>query len=242
MRACVAQTNPINGDISRNIEAHKKLTGLAAQQAADIIIFPELSITGYVPIASKELATTAADNTFDVFQTLSDQHNLTIGIGAPLRFNNGITISLIIFQPQLPRDVYHKKHVHPDEEPFFVSRENTIGLIGPERDVALAICYETAVPAHGEDAQRFGAKVYIASSAKSRAKIEFSLERMAQIAREHSMITLMSDCVGSAEGREFAGRSSAWDNTGNLTGQLDESSEGILIYDAETGETTSLTL
>jgi len=58
MKICIAQTTPIKGDIEKNIENHKKLIALSIQENADIIVFPELSLTGYEPKLVKELATT----------------------------------------------------------------------------------------------------------------------------------------------------------------------------------------
>ena len=49
MKICAAQTRPVKGNIQQNIENHKKLINLAVVNGADIIIFPELSITGYEP-------------------------------------------------------------------------------------------------------------------------------------------------------------------------------------------------
>ena len=55
MKLCAAQIKPINGDIEANIEKHKKLIDLAIANGADIIIFPELSITGYEPAVATGL-------------------------------------------------------------------------------------------------------------------------------------------------------------------------------------------
>ena len=49
MRICVAQSKPIKEDIVANIEQHKKFIHLAIYSKADVIVFPELSITGYEP-------------------------------------------------------------------------------------------------------------------------------------------------------------------------------------------------
>jgi predicted amidohydrolase len=49
MKICAAQTRPVRGDIQTNIDNHKKLIDLAVSNGADIIIFPELSLTGYEP-------------------------------------------------------------------------------------------------------------------------------------------------------------------------------------------------
>jgi len=44
----LAQTNPKLGDVEANLEKHLALAREAAQGGADLIVFPELSLTGYV--------------------------------------------------------------------------------------------------------------------------------------------------------------------------------------------------
>ena len=72
MKIAVAQTRPVKGDIKANIEHHKKMINLAISHGADMIIFPELSITGYEPELAKELATNQDDSRFDELQQISD--------------------------------------------------------------------------------------------------------------------------------------------------------------------------
>ena len=57
MRLFLGQTRPIKGDIHHNIENHTKFIELAISHRADMVVFPELSITGYEPTLAKELAT-----------------------------------------------------------------------------------------------------------------------------------------------------------------------------------------
>jgi predicted amidohydrolase len=61
-KICVAQTRPVKGDIQSNINSHKNLINLAVAIVAELIIFPELSLTGYDPTLAKELATSAHDS------------------------------------------------------------------------------------------------------------------------------------------------------------------------------------
>jgi predicted amidohydrolase len=44
MKICIAQTKPIKGNVSANIEAHKKFIELALTLNAEAIFFPELSL------------------------------------------------------------------------------------------------------------------------------------------------------------------------------------------------------
>ena len=67
MKICVAQTRPLKGDIKGNIENHKKLIASAVSHQADLIIFPELSLTGYEPgLGKKRMAQFERLAKFDV--------------------------------------------------------------------------------------------------------------------------------------------------------------------------------
>ncbi|HEY8970930.1 MAG TPA: carbon-nitrogen hydrolase family protein [Puia sp.] len=234
MKVGIAQTRPITADIPGNIQQHKKLIANAISSGADILIFPELSLTGYEPTLAQVLAVDPNDKKLDIFQQLSDTHRLIIGAGIPTRHGDDVCISMAIFQPGKPRQLYSKKYLHADEEPFFVSGQHGPGRIG--EDIALAICYEISVPQHAEDAHRNGARVYIASVAKFMHGIDKALARLAEIGSSYSMTVLMSNSVGQADGYECAGKSSIWDNKGRLLGQLDGYREGILLLDTDTKE------
>jgi predicted amidohydrolase len=236
MRICAAQTRPVRGDIQANIDNHKKLIALAVSNGADIIIFPELSLTGYEPGLSKELATDQDDSRFDNFQKISDTRQVTIGVGVPVKNNTGICICMILFQPHKARQSYLKSYLHPDEEEFFTSGHNTIGLIGDKSNIALAICYELSVPEHAENAFKTGAEIYIASVAKFVNGIDKAFDSLSGIANKYSMTVLMANCIGQCDGHECAGKTSAWNNKGLLAGQLNDANEGILIVDTDTDE------
>ena len=109
MKLCVAQTQPIKGDISANIVNHKKLIDLAIANGADTLIFPELSITGYEPKLAQVLATDKNDAQFNDFQHISDSQNITIGIGVPTKSFSGISITMALFQPNKARETYSKR-------------------------------------------------------------------------------------------------------------------------------------
>ena len=120
MKISVAQTKPVKGDIESNIDRHKKIIELAVGFEADIIVFPELSVTGYEPGLAKQLATSKDDKRFDEFQKISDSKKIIVCVGMPINADPGIYISMIIFQPGKPGQVYSKQYLHSDEEPYFV--------------------------------------------------------------------------------------------------------------------------
>jgi predicted amidohydrolase len=236
MKICVAQTRPIKGDIQSNIDHHKKLIDLAISNGADIVIFPELSLTGYEPKLAKALATNPDDRRFDDFQKISNSKQMTIGVGVPTKDNTGVCISMVLFQPHQARRMYSKKYLHPDEEEFFVSGQNFPSLKINKIDIALAICYELSVPDHAEKAFKSGAEIYIASVAKSVNGVDKASKRLSDIAHKYSMTVLMSNCVGPSEDFESAGKTAVWNDKGLLVGQLNDTNEGIIIFDADTQE------
>ncbi len=242
MKISVAQTRPVKGDIAANIEIHKKFTALAVSYQADAIFFPELSVTGYEPGLSEELATEQDDSRLDDFQNISNTHQLTIGLGIPIKSEKGIQISMVIFQPGKPRFTYSKQQLHEDEFPYFVCGNSQVIFTTGNKKIAPAICYESLQPDHSENANRLGAEIYVASVAKSQKGIDKALLHFPGIAKKYAMTVLMANCIGYCDNFESYGNSAVWNNKGLLAGRLDNKSEGILIYDTETGEVIEETI
>jgi predicted amidohydrolase len=234
MRIGVAQTRPFKGDILRNIEAHLRLIELAGKAQADTIVFPELSITGYEPELAAGLATTADDVRLDIFQTLCERYSMTIGVGIPTTNGDRVRISEVIFQPGQARQVYSKRYLHSDEEPYFVCGADA-GYLDCGR-IALAICYELSVPAHSEQAHGNGAEVYLVSVAKTKSGMERAAETLADIARRYSMTVLVSNCVGHCDNFDCGGGSAVWNREGVMLAQLNGVDEGVLVLDTDTGD------
>jgi predicted amidohydrolase len=236
MKICIAQTRAVKGDIRQNIIHHKELAELAALRSGRIIIFPELSLTGYEPELANALATNKDDERFHELQQVSDERNIVIGAGMPVRSDKGILIGMIIFRPLQHRQIYFKQYLHPDEEPYFVKGPSQKVLEGVNDLIALAICYEISVSEHAERAQENGAKIYIASVAKTVAGMEKAFDTLAVTAKKYSMIVLVSNCGGECEGQKAGGRSAIWNDKGALLEQLNDKDEGIIIFDTDTQE------
>ncbi len=242
MKICIAQTSPIKGDIQKNIENHKSLIELSIENKADVIVFPELSLTGYEPELAKELATTKADKRFDDFQKISNSNEIIIAVGLPIKNNIGICIGIVIFQPHKPRETYSKKHLHPGEEKYFISGENLAPIEVKNNTIGFAICYETSVSEHSENAFKKGSNIYIASVLNSVSGVDKDIRRISDIAKKFRMTSFMANFAGKSGGYDCAGKSSVWNNKGELIAQLDNSNEGIAIVDTNTQKATIIQL
>ncbi len=235
MKLCAVQYKPVKGNIEKNIERHLSLLETIVFHGADIVIFPELSLTGYEPSLAKSLATTPGDKRLDVFQAFSDKHRITIGVGIPANNDTGIFITMIVFQPGSSRETYCKQYLHADEEPFFVSGRGSIDFLAGKQ-IALSICYELSVPAHAAHAHEQGASIYLSSVAKTATGMEKAIKSLSETAVKYDMTILLSNCVGMADGELCGGKSFAMSPGGKILAQLDDSSEGIIVLDTNTME------
>nr|WP_315148337.1 carbon-nitrogen hydrolase family protein [uncultured Flavobacterium sp.] len=242
MKICIAQTKPIIDNISANIEAHERFISLALTLNAAAIFFPELSLTGYKPELAKKLATNQNDNRLDVFQETSDKHNIIIGLGLPTITESQIRISMIIFEPNKPRQTYSKQQLHSDEFPYFVNGTAQVLIKTRDKNIAPAICYESLQASHIENAHKLGANVYLTSVAKSEKGIEKANEYFPKIAKEYDIPVFMANCIGICDNFLSFGNSAVWTKEGKLAGQLDNKTEGILLFDTETEEIVSKVL
>lgn len=236
MKICIAQTRPIKGDISANIDKHMKFIELASSLKATSIFFSELSLTGYEPALAKDLAANQDDNRLDAFQQISNTNKITIGLGMPTRTKTGILISMIVFQPDKARVIYSKQQLHSDEFTYFENGVRQVILTVDNKKIAPAICYESLQPNHSDNASKLGADIYLACVAKPQNGVNKAIIHYPIVAKNHSMPVLMSNCLGYCDNFVSVGLSSVWSKKGQLLGQLDNKNEGVLIFDTETEE------
>jgi predicted amidohydrolase len=236
VRICVAQLRPIAGDIEANVRKHHALLELAVSRDAQMVCFPELSLTGYEPKLAKGLATNKDDPRLSSFQSLAGARSLCIAVGIPTIAAGGTRISMIVFQPSGARITYSKQQLHADEEPYFVRGGHQIVVAVAGHSIAPAICYESLQDSHAEQAAQLGADIYLASVAKSAGGAQRAFSHYPAVARRHTMTVLMANCVGPCDDFVAVGQSAIWSSSGELLTKLDSEHDGIALLDTVTGE------
>lgn len=240
MRIAIVQPEPIKGDIEKNIEKHLYWIQHAIRHRTDLIVFPELSLTGYEPELAPALATTQDDKRLDCFQEMSNANNISIGVGLPTQQNDNLFISMVIFQPEKARITYSKQYLYPTEVSIFTPGKNPLVLDFDTDIVAPAICYELSIHEHQEFAARNNATVYLASVLNSVNGIDSDLKKLSDIARKYKMITFMANFTGESGGYNCAGRSTVWNERGEIIKSLGASEESMVLFDTQTKEIETL--
>lgn len=210
MKLCAAQLCPTPGRIEENLRRHRELVAEAAASRADLILFPELSLTGYEPELADRLALHVDDERLAALQHLSDLHGLVIGAGLPVIAPGRPLIGLLFFRPNLPRRLYAKTMLYADEVPWFLAGTENIIIEAAGLRIAPAICFESLHTSHAERAAEMGADIYLAAVAKSAAGLTRAEAHYPMIAARHGMTVLMANCVGACDNFTAMGRSAAW--------------------------------
>lgn len=239
MKICAAQLKPKPGAISENHKRHLSFAEHAAARNADLVVFPELSLTGYDAALAGKFVVDPLDKMFDDYHHLSRDYNITVALGAPTKSAAGINISLLIFEPGKPVQVHSKQYLHDDELPYFAAGTQFVTLKIANHTIAPAVCYESLLPEHAAMAVQRGADFYMTSVAKSEKGIAKAFNHYPQVAKKYGMPVFMVNSVGPADTFISAGQSAVWNNTGELRGKLPADREGLLWYDTKTDTVTT---
>ena len=233
MKIALAQIKPFKGDIEKNIRLHMRFIELAIAQQADAIFFPELSLTSYEPALAEELQLDINDDRFHEFQQLSNENNILIGLGFPLRVKEGVRISMLILSPGKASRVYDKQILHEDEKPYFVEGKKQMLIEYKGNNIAPAICYESLQKAHLENALQMGGTIYLASVAKDQQGIKKAETYYSKAAKANAIPIMMVNSIGYCDNFESAGQSAIWGKDGILQAKLPNNEGGLLVYDME---------
>ncbi|GAB4191705.1 MAG: carbon-nitrogen hydrolase family protein [Wenzhouxiangellaceae bacterium] len=241
MRICAAQFRPLAGDIAHNLQRQLELSRQAAAQGIDLIVFPELSLTGYEPQLADSLALAINDPRLNPLQSLSRNHAITIAIGLPSRSPKGPQISLGIFEPSGERRCYAKQQLHSDELPYFTPGDKQLIIQQQGLRIAPAICYESLQFDHAQQAHNLGANIYLASVAKSATGMKQAYPHYSRIASHFNMPVIMANCHGPCDNFISHGSSAIWNNSGDCLGNLSNNEDGLIGYDSDSHQLIHLT-
>ena len=212
----VAQMAGASPDLAESVEAHARLAVRAAELGARIVLFPELSLTGYHLGLTTRDALDAADERLLPLQSVADDRAIVVTAGAPVASPRGLHIATLSFVPHAPVAVYRKKHLGSSETAAFAAGSGGALLALGDEVVAGAICADSTHPDHADEAARSGATIYAASCLIADAAYETESGLLGRYAREHRMMVMMANYAPPVKDWTPAGRSALWASDGTL--------------------------
>ncbi|WP_455815933.1 carbon-nitrogen hydrolase family protein [Pseudomonas cerasi] len=209
-----AQSGSRPGDIVWNLHHHLEFIQQAASLSVDLLMFPELSLTGYELPLMAELALSLDDERLLPFANAAQLHQMGISIGLPLKADDNVRLSALTFLPDGTRLAYSKRNLFGQEKAIFTAG-NTVPMFGYARhQVALAICADISVEDYARDASLRGADLYATSVLVSEQGYETDCNYLARWSRDYQMAIVMANHAWPTGGYQCAGKSAFWDPTG----------------------------
>ncbi|SHG84739.1 Predicted amidohydrolase [Ferrimonas marina] len=216
IKVALAQIPVVRGDMSVNLSHHLTKIEHASAIGADVVVFPELSLTGYELDLLGELTVTESSSVVKSLSKASIDNDI-IAIAGCTRNVIGAQkpmISAVICFPDGEINFYAKQHLHEGENQYCSSGAVDYYFEVKGYQVALAICADFVEPAHSKKARAHGADIYIASALISEAGFETDAEILANIAATNCFPVLLCNHISKSGGWSTCGNNSVWSSTG----------------------------
>jgi predicted amidohydrolase len=237
-----AQTIPVRGDVAANVADHLRLIHAAAEEQAEVLVFPELSLTGYELDLANALAFSERDRRLGPLVEAASSYRMTLVVGAPTRTGARLYIGAFILSPDTAVRLYTKHHlgafpasassdgiVPPAEDTVFhAGTRNPLVRFGDHR-AAVAVCADTSRPSHPQAARDRGVTTYLASTFIIPSDLERDTARLRSYAVRHSMAVARANYGGPSGGLPSGGGSAIWSEKGDLLTQLEGTGAGVVV-------------
>lgn len=232
MKIAAAQTRPHSKDAAMNMQCHLRMADLAAAQGVRLLLFPEMSLTGYELENAAAMAFTENDARLLPLKNKAQQYGMTIVAGAPIKLGDKLHIGAYIFNADGTKDIYTKQYLHAGEELYFSpgTEHNPLLQIGDER-VSVAICADITEERHPQAAAARGTTLYIAGIFYRPHTVGQAHGQLSAYAKEYGMKVLMANFVGSSNNTAAGGQSAYWNDKGEMESQLDATEQELLIVE-----------
>ncbi|MFE5794793.1 carbon-nitrogen hydrolase family protein [Streptomyces sp. NPDC056503] len=238
MLIATAQFAPVAGDVEANVRTIAGLVREAGAAGARLVVFAELSLTGYEPALVREdpaLVLAEDDPRLEPVREACRATGAAAVVNGPVRGGGslpGLT-TLVIGPDGSPLTRYDKRHLFhgAETDTFTAGTEDGRFELGGLR-FALATCYDNRFPELAERAAADGCAVYLASSMLEAGNDSFETVYPAR-ARDFGLYVALANSLGPSEVGEGGGMAGVWGPDGERLADAGSRKPGFVL--AEVG-------
>jgi predicted amidohydrolase len=230
-RVAAVQLTSVPGDIDANAAEHARLIGEAK---ADVVVFPELSLTGYELDAidrDPSLTLTQDDPRWGGLVRACWEAGATAIVGAPVAAGDGRRLAAVVLDRNGVKEVYAKRHVHDTEVHVFTPGDRDVVIEVGGTKLALGICFDSAHPEHAQAGRDAGADAYLVGAMFVDGEEEELAARMAERARTLGIWVVLAQHAGPTGAGTACGGSGIWAPDGEPKARLGREAPATLAWD-----------
>lgn len=238
MRLAVCQASAALGDKAQNIATIRTAAGAAACWGADLVVFPELFLTGYnIGSRAGELAEAADGPSLAAIAEISARENCAICVGFAERDGQRVFNSSVLFDGQGNRiALYRKIHLFgaKEQELFAAGEELVVARLG-DRNIGMAICYDIEFPEFTRALKQRGADLVIAPTANMLPFVEVPTTFVRARALENGLFLAYANHCGAEADLEYTGLSGICGPDGQDIARAGVRGAALLLAELPTG-------
>jgi NAD+ synthase (glutamine-hydrolysing) len=242
MRIALAQLNAVVGDLEGNVERIVAAVSEAQRAAADLVVLPELAVTGYPPedlLLRPGFVRAAREAVDEVARACTETVAL---VGAPA-FDRDLANAAFVCADGTVKGVY-RKHFLPnygvfDEHRYFAAGRELLLLEMGDVLVGPTICEDVWQPGPpATDLALAGATLLVNLSASPFhvGKAEDREEMLVTRARDNASYVAFCNLVGGQDELVFDGHSVVLDDEGEVVARAPGFEETLLVVDVDPTE------
>jgi 5-aminopentanamidase len=231
-RIAAYQAGSVPGDKAANLERVRRAAGAAAQLGADVLVLPELFLTGYnIGALAQTLAEPRDGPSLVALSEIAKQSGCGLAVGFSERDRDGVYNSAVLIDRAGTQcAVYRKIHLFGDVEAALFQRGDkhcVAGMAGSK--IGLAICYDIEFPEFCRALKRAGAGIVLTPTANMTPYWQIPTTLIRARALENSMTIAYVNHCGTENGMRFTGLSCITGPDGIDLARAGSTSEVLLV-------------
>lgn len=240
MKIAGLQMCSVVGDVDANLARIERAAENAAADGAQLLIAPELALTGYgAGERFPSLASPADGSLPERLSAIAHRHGIAIVAGFAERDGEIIYNSALLTGGEGKSAVYRKSHLYGPYEKQWFRSETPSAVLATVGNVKLGmlICYDVEFPENVRRLAQAGADLIVVPTALPEgASGRFIAEHMIRVrAFENQVFVAYINHCGADEHFIYAGRSCIAAPDGSLLAQAPANEEALLLADVNTG-------
>ncbi len=233
MKIGVAQINCSPGEVPENCFKIESFSRLAREQGCEMVVFPEMTDTGYDISLIPEKASTWSELPFATLKNTASELGIYLVCGISEKVCSDIYNSIAVLDPK--GDLvfkYRKTHLfspHPVcEDRYFLPGNSLETVIIDDMIWGFSICFDLRFPEVSRSLMLKGAGVLVVCSAWPSTRSEHWTALTTARAIENQAYVVASNRIGTDGALNFCGSSCIIDPFGVALASCDEKSEKLI--------------